>query len=101
MSELLIEEQIRMLAKQLKLPTFVTYREQLRQADPSADIGEILLMLMKTEFEQRQENQNLRRLKQAGFPYTKTIFRRTALIGKSIPVWKRPNSLSVNKICPG
>lgn len=61
------------LAKQLKLPTFVTYREQLRQADPSADIGEILLMLMKTELEQRQENQNLRRLKQAGFPYTKTI----------------------------
>ena len=73
MSELLIEEQIRMLAKQLKLPTFVTYGEQLRQMDPSADIGEILLMLMKTEYEQRQENQNLRRLKQAGFPYTKTI----------------------------
>ena len=62
-----------MLAKQLKIPTFVTYSEQLRQADPSADIGEIMLMLMKTEFEQRQENQNLRRLKQAGFPYTKTI----------------------------
>ena len=73
MSELLIEEQIRLLAKQLKLPTFVTYGEQLRQMDPSADIGEILLMLMKTEYEQRQENQNLRRLKQAGFPYTKTI----------------------------
>ncbi len=73
MSKLLIDEQIRMLAKQLKLPTFVTYSEQLRQADPSADIGEILLMLMKTEYEQRQENQNLRRLKQAGFPYTKTI----------------------------
>ncbi len=73
MSELLIDEQIRMLAKQLKLPTFASYGEQLRQMDPSADIGEILLMLMKTEYEQRQENQNLRRLKQAGFPYTKTI----------------------------
>lgn len=73
MSELLIEEQIRMLAKQLKIPTFAMYNEQLRQADPSADIGDILLMLMKTEYEQRQENQNLRRLKQAGFPYTKTI----------------------------
>lgn len=73
MSELLIDEQIRMLAKQLKVPTFASYNEQLRQADPSADIGEILLMLMKTEFEQRQENQNMRRLKQAGFPYTKTI----------------------------
>jgi DNA replication protein DnaC len=73
MSELLIDDQIHMLAKQLKLPTFVTYGEQLRQMDPSADIGEILLMLMKTEYEQRQENQNFRRLKQAGFPYTKTI----------------------------
>ena len=49
MNELLIDEQIRILAKQLKLPTFVTYREQLRQADPTADIGDILLMLMKTE----------------------------------------------------
>lgn len=27
---------------------------------------------MKTGYEQRQENQNLRRLKRAGFPFTKT-----------------------------
>ena len=73
MSQLLIDEQIRMLAKHLKLPTFVTYSEQLRQASPDSDFGELLLMLMKTEFEQRQDNNNQRRLKQAGFPYTITI----------------------------
>jgi DNA replication protein DnaC len=73
MSTLLIDEQIRMFAKQLKIPTFATYSEQVRQASPDNTIGEMLLMLMKTEYEQRQENQNLRRLKQAGFPYTKTL----------------------------
>ena len=73
MSTLLIDEQIRMFAKQLKIPTFATYSEQVRQSSPDNTIGEMLLMLMKTEYEQRQENQNLRRLKQAGFPYTKTL----------------------------
>lgn len=73
MSTLLIDEQIRMLAKQLKIPTFGNYNELIRQAAPDAGIGDILLMLMKAEYEQRQENQNQRRLKQAGFPYTKTL----------------------------
>lgn len=45
----------------------------LRQLSPDTDIGEILLSLMKTEYEQRQENQNLHRLKRAGFPFTKTL----------------------------
>lgn len=73
MNELLINEQIRILAKQLKIPTFSNYQEIIRQASPDSSAGELLLMLMKTEYEQRQENQNKRRLKQAGFPYTKTI----------------------------
>ena len=68
-----IEDQIRMYAKLLKTPTFSTYKEALRQFSPDSDIGEILLSLMKTEYEQRQENQNLRRLKRAGFPFTKTL----------------------------
>ncbi|MCR5329834.1 MAG: ATP-binding protein [Lachnospiraceae bacterium] len=38
-----------------------------------ADFGKILLALMKSEYEQRQENQNRRRLKQACLPYTKTL----------------------------
>ncbi len=73
MSTLLVDEQIRMLAKQLKIPTFANYSELIRQTSPKASISELLLMLMKTEYEQRQENQNQRRLKQAGFPFTKTL----------------------------
>ena len=73
MSTLLIDDQIRMLSKQLKIPTFVNYTELLRQTDPDSDFGELLLALMKAEYEQRQENQNMRRLKQAGFPFTKTL----------------------------
>lgn len=73
MSASLIEDQIRMYAKLLKIPTFTTYKEALRQLPPDSDIGKILLSLMKTEYEQRQENQNLRRLKRAGFPFTKTL----------------------------
>jgi DNA replication protein DnaC len=73
MSTPLIDEQIRLLAKQLKLPTFVNYQEITRQAPPDSGMGELLLLLMKSELEQRQENQNHKRLKQAGFPYTKTL----------------------------
>ena len=64
MSTTVIEDQIRMYAKLLKIPTFTTYKEALRQLSPDSDISEILLSLMKTEYEQRQENQNLRRCKQ-------------------------------------
>ena len=66
-------EMIRLYARQLKIPTFADYEEILRQADPSADFGTLLLDLMKTETASRQENQNKRRLKAAGFPYLKTM----------------------------
>ena len=66
-------ELIRLYAKQLKIPTFAEYAEVLRRADPSADFAELLLELMKAETESRQENQNRRRLKAAGFPYLKTM----------------------------
>ena len=64
---------IRLYARQLKIPTFAEYEEILRQADPAADFGTLLLELMKTETVSRQENQNKRRLKAAGFPYLKTL----------------------------
>lgn len=67
------QEQIRILAKQLKVPTFVHYPDLLRQIGGDADFGQLLLALMQAEYEQRQDNQNHRRLKQAGLPYTKTI----------------------------
>lgn len=67
------DEMIRLYAKQLKIPSFSEYHEVLRQAEPSSSFAELLLELMKAEAASRQENQNRRRLKAAGFPYTKTI----------------------------
>ena len=68
-----VDEQIRLYAKQLKLPSFAEYKEVLRQADPSAGFADLLLELMKAETASRQENQNRRRLKAVGFPYLKTM----------------------------
>ena len=68
-----IDEQIKILSKQLKVPTFAEYRNVLRQCGSDIAFNEILLKLMRTEYEQRQENNNRRRLKQANFPFTKTI----------------------------
>lgn len=69
----LILEQIKLLSKQLKVPTFSHYPDIVRQSDPDTGFDELLLTLMKSEYEQRQENNNRRRLKQACFPYTKTL----------------------------
>lgn len=66
-------EQVKLLAKQLKVPTFAHYPDMIRRMDSGTDFGMLLLTLMKNEYDQRQENQNRRRLKQAGLPYTKTL----------------------------
>ena len=66
-------EQIRLYARQLRLPSFSRYPDILRKADPNARFEDLLLELMRMEAAQRQENQNHRRLKAAGFPYTKTL----------------------------
>jgi len=68
-----IDEQIRLYAKQLRIPTFAEYEEVLRQSDPSLGLSGMLLELMKAELEARQENQYRRRLKAAEFPYQKTL----------------------------
>lgn len=67
------EEQIKLLCKQLKLPTFANYADILRQSKPSADFSDLLLDLLAAESNSRQENQNRRRLKAAGFPFQKTL----------------------------
>ena len=67
------EEQIKLLAKQMKLPTFANYNDILRQAKPGADFSDLLLDLLMAEAAARQENQNRRRLKAAAFPYRKTL----------------------------
>lgn len=68
-----VHEQIRLYARQLKLPAFSRYPDILRRARPDDRFEDLLLELMKAETAQRQENQNRRRLKTAGFPYTKTL----------------------------
>ena len=68
-----MNEQIRLYAKQLKIPTFANYEQVLRYADPSLGLSGLLLELMKNESDARLENQNRRRLKAAGFPYQKTL----------------------------
>ena len=77
-------EQVKLLAKQLKIPTFARYPDLIRQMDGTTDFGKLLLSLMENEYEQRQENQNRRRLKQAGLPYTKTL-EELDLSGNQIP----------------
>ena len=71
--QIALDEQIKLLAKQLKVPTFANYNSIQNSADPDSTFGELLLKIMRTEYEQRQENNNRRRLKQANFPFTKTI----------------------------
>lgn len=66
-------EQIKLLSKQLKVPTFAQYADVIRKAGPDAGFDRLLLTLMQKEHEHRQENNNRRRLKQACFPYTKTL----------------------------
>ena len=67
------EEQVRILAKQLKLPTFAEYRDIIRQCKPDAEFSDILIELLNAEITSRRENQNRRRQKAAGFPYLKTL----------------------------
>lgn len=67
------EEQIKLLAKQMKLPTFANYTDILRQCRQNADFSDLLLDLLMAEASARQENQTRRRLKAAAFPYQKTL----------------------------
>lgn len=67
------EEQIRLLARQLKIPTFGNYPDILRQCKSDANFSDLLLELMMAESASRQENQTKRRLKAAGFPFQKTL----------------------------
>jgi len=67
------QETVRLYAKQLRLPTFAEYTSTLRQLGSQADYEDFLLELMKKELASRQENQQKRRIKSAGFPFLKTL----------------------------
>ena len=43
------EERIKLLAKQLRLPTFTNYMDILRQCKPDADFSDLLLDLLTSE----------------------------------------------------
>ena len=51
-----VEEQIRLYARQLKIPTFGDYAEVLRHCAPDTDFAGFLLELMAAETESRQQN---------------------------------------------
>ena len=42
-----VDEQIKLLSKQLKVPTFASYNTTLRQAGQDATFNQLLLSLMK------------------------------------------------------
>lgn len=67
------EEQIRLYARQLKIPTFANYADTIRQCAPDTDFSGFLLELMMAEAASRQENQTRRRMKAAAFPFQKTL----------------------------
>ena len=73
MDTIVIHEEIQICAKQLKIATFCSYQEVMRQAEQNADFASLLLKLLKREVEKRHENQHLRLLKKAKFPFVKTV----------------------------
>lgn len=68
-----VHEQIRVYARQLKIPTFANYADTVRRCGPNTDFSGLLLELMQMESASRQDNQTRRRIKAAGFPFQKTL----------------------------
>lgn len=67
-------ELIKLHAKQLKLPTLSRYEEVLRQAEEQGwGYEQFLCELMSREVEQRQLNQQVRRMRAARFPLKKSL----------------------------
>lgn len=64
---------IELYAKQLRTPMFNKYPDIVRQLDKNQGYEDFLLELMKLELDSRQESTRKRRIKQAGFPYIKTM----------------------------
>ncbi len=66
-------EAILLYTKQLRLPTFNNYEDIIRQLEQGKSYADFLLELLKSESEQRQENNQKRRIKLAKYPYVKTL----------------------------
>lgn len=68
-----IKETIKLYAKQLRTPSFAHYQDVIRQMENGESYEHFLNKLMKKELENRQENQQQRKMKAAKFPYFKTV----------------------------
>lgn len=64
---------IELYSKQLRTPMFNKYSDIIRQLDKQQGYEDFLIELMKLELDSRQESTRKRRIKQAGFPYIKTM----------------------------
>lgn len=67
------KEQIKLLAKTLKIPGFSRYESLLRQHDVELSYEKFLLKLMKQELESRDQNRKRKMIRSANFPYLKTL----------------------------
>lgn len=68
-----LKETIKLYAKQLRTPMFSNYENVIRQLAPGDGYDQFLCQLMKLELAQRQEAGQRRRIKQAGFPFAKSL----------------------------
>ena len=86
-----IKETIKLYAKQLRVPTFCNYEHITRQLLPGDSYDKFLSELMKQEVLQRQEAGQKRRIKNARFPFIKTLdefnYTRLEHVSKSF-VWE-------------
>lgn len=67
------EAQIKLYAKELKLPTFSHYDEVLQHLGTSATYTDLIITMMANELNARRDGRVARRMKAAGFPYLKTL----------------------------
>lgn len=64
---------IELYSKQLRTPMFNQYTDVIRQLDQNQSYEDFLIALMKLELDSRQESTRRRKIKNAGFPYIKTM----------------------------
>lgn len=67
-----VDEQIRTLARRLKLPAVADFHEHLGET-LTGDFPELLLRLLRAEADGRQERSIARRIQHARFPFVRTI----------------------------
>lgn len=67
------DQTIELYAKQLRTPTFLHYKDLIRQLGSDQSYEEFLLSLMRAELDSRMESSRKRRMRSANFPYMKTF----------------------------